>query len=243
MASLTATDIFHLNLMITTENRIPKKLTPPEELRQMKARFISIREAAERVSAEYPEMTHEEAIEWILGKAYQYQEINPVKHVLAGFTVAFTGRTVSDDEWLNSHGFIRTELERVLNMNLSGSFPARQSTDIEIASNDPVAGDSQSPINSESFSRNKSVTKKTDALEKMTAVLAIVLARQFGTFRRGEEPNVSQIVRTAEKSLREYGGKFSVGDKTLRNMLTKVIKTHAPKIKEGEDSDQNEKLH
>ncbi|ECI3889144.1 hypothetical protein GFI45_17880 [Salmonella enterica subsp. enterica] len=252
MASLA--DICEKNFIIIMHSR-PKKLTPPEELKQMRAQFISIREACERVREEYPEMTNKEAIEWILGKAFG--KTRPVKHLFAGHTVSMPPEDIkkavtNDDKWVDSYGFIRADLERALGMGLSASslaichqdnvyFEVVRNGEPEGAKPPPadIAGNSKSLANEEiDFEPDAKGSTESD----MIAAFAFGLAENSATYRKKNGGvNVSEVVRHAQRNLAKRGGEFTVGDRTLRKIVARSIKKYTPDLEN--EADQNEKPH
>lgn len=254
MASLA--DICEKNFIIIRHSR-PKKLTPPEELKQMRAQFISIREACERVREEYPEMTNKEAIEWILGKAFG--KTRPVKHLFAGHTVSMPPEDIkkavtNDDKWVDSYGFIRADLERALGMGLSASSLAichQDNVYVEVVRNgEPegakpppadIAGNSKLPANDEnSIEWDMSVAGMKTALNVISG-LAAALGKTSEAYRRGGKLNISGLANCAERNLKQFGGGFSVSDRWVRKLLTDALKQCLPEIEN--EADQNEKPH
>lgn len=252
MASLA--DICEKNFIIIMHSR-PKKLTPPEELKQMRAQFISIREACERVREEYPEMTNKEAIEWILGKAFG--KTRPVKHLFAGHTVSMPPEDIkkavtNDDKWVDSYGFIRADLERALGMGLSASSLAichQDNVYVEVVRNGESEGAKPPPAdiagNSKSLA-NEEIDFELDAKgsteSDMIAAFAFGLAENSATYRKKNGGvNVSEVVRHAQRNLAKRGGEFTVGDRTLRKIVARSIKKYTPDLEN--EADQNEKPH
>lgn len=254
MASLTATDRYFLNLIITTKYSVPKKLTPLEELKQMKARFISLGEAIERVRAESPGMTQPQAAEWVFGKVDGQTRL--VKHSIAGKTQSVSygelkEATAKDDSWINSYGFIRSELERVLDMDLSAPFPVCHQNDVyvEVVRNGELEGAKLPPAdiagNSKSLA-NEEIDFEPDAKgsteSDMIAAFAFGLAENSATYRKKNGGvNVSEVVRHAQRNLAKRGGEFTVGDRTLRKIVARSIKKYTPDLEN--EADQNEKPH
>ncbi|EBB6484628.1 hypothetical protein HRW30_001927 [Salmonella enterica] len=215
MASLTATDRCFLNLIITTKYSAPKKLTPLEELKQMKARFISLGEAIERVRAQSPGMTQPQAAEWIFGKVDGQTRL--VKHSIAGKTRSVSygelkEATAKDDSWINSYGFIRSELERVLDMDLSAPFPVCHQNDVyvEVVRNgEPegakpppadIAGNSKSLANKHAGWEPRFAGKKT-AMEIIAALSKIIMEKSGNKYRRGNGVSASAIADSVVETL------------------------------------------
>lgn len=215
MASLTATDRYFLNLIITTKYSVPKKLTPLEELKQMKARFISLGEAIERVRAKSPGMTQPQAAEWVFGKVDGQTRL--VKHSIAGKTrnVSYgelKEATAKDDSWINSYGFIRSELERVLDMDLSAPFPVCHQNDVyvevvrngeqECANPSPadIAGNSKLLANKHAGWEPRFAGKKT-AMEIIAALSKVIMEKSGNKYRRGSGVSASAIADSVVETL------------------------------------------
>ncbi|EJA7720659.1 TPA: hypothetical protein G8M64_004923 [Salmonella enterica] len=194
----------------------PKKLTPYEELKQMKARFISIRDACDCVSAVCPEMTNKEAMEWVLGKAGE-KPLIPVRRLLAGNTVPVTPDELrkaltSTNNWIDSYGFIRSELERVLDMDLSAPFPVCHQNDVyvEVVRNgEPegakpppadIAGNSKSLANKHAGWEPRFAGKKT-AMEIIAALSKIIMEKSGNKYRRGNGVSASAIADSVVETL------------------------------------------
>ncbi|EHI3194091.1 hypothetical protein J9Z47_001746 [Salmonella enterica] len=190
-----------------------KKLTPHEELKQMKARFISIRDACNCVEAVCPEMTNKEAMEWVLGKAVE-KPLIPVRHLLAGNTVPVTPGELrkaltSTDNWIDSFGFVRSELERAMGMSLPvSSLPVCHQDDVymdgepEGAKPPPadIAGNGKLLTNEYDGWEPRFAGKKT-AME-IIAALSKVVTEKFGNkYLRGGGVSASAIADSVAESL------------------------------------------
>ncbi|AXC67728.1 hypothetical protein DOE63_20820 [Salmonella enterica subsp. diarizonae serovar 59:z10:-] len=233
-----------------------KKLTPPEELKQMKARFISFHEVCERITGAYPDMTHEEVREWILGKIVGKTSF--VRHSMAGYTRPVIGGEISkassgDEKWSRLYGFVRSELEAALDMDLSAPLPVCHQDDVYVGvacNGEPegakpspadIAGDSQLLANDEnSIEWDMSVAGMNTALNVISG-LATALGKTSEAYRRGGKLNISGLANCAERNLKQFGGGFSVSDRSVRKLLTDALKQCLPEIEN--EADQNEKPH
>lgn len=236
----------------------PKKLTPLEELKQMKTRFISLREAIEQVRAKNPGMTQPQAAEWIFAKAITETDI--VKHLFAGKTIPATKngimkhKALKGADWLNTYGFIRADLERALGMDLSASSLAichQDNVYVEVIQNGEsdnaaplptdVVDNSKLPANDEnSIEWDMSVAGMKTALNLISG-LAAALGKTSETYRRGGKLNISGLADCAERNLKQFGGGFSVSDRWVRKLLTDALKQCLPEIEN--EADQSEKTH
>ncbi|EEJ7164115.1 hypothetical protein OK32_001196 [Salmonella enterica subsp. enterica] len=231
-----------------------KKLTPPEELKQMRARFISFHEVCERITGAYPDMTHEEVREWILGKIVGKTSF--VKHSIAGYTRPVISGEISkassgDEKWSRLYGFIRSELERVLDMDLSAPLPVCHQDDVYVGvacNGEPegakpspadIAGNSKLPANEEiDFEPDAKGSTESD----MIAAFVFGLAENSATYRKKNGGiNVSEVVRHAQRNLARRGGEFTVSDRTLRGIVARSIKRY--RSDSEDEADQNEKPH
>ncbi|HCL5348484.1 TPA: hypothetical protein N3A45_003472 [Salmonella enterica subsp. salamae serovar [1],40:z35:e,n,x,z15] len=247
-------DICEKSFIIITYSHL-KTLTPPEELKQMRARFISIREVCGRVREEYPEMTNKEALEWIFGKAYEKAHL--VKHLFAGHSISIPPEDIkkivtNDDKWLDSYGFIRSELKQVLSMDLSVPLfnicyqdnvyaeivQNRKPEDAEIPFDD-IAGNSKLPANEEiDFEPDTKGSTESDMIAALTFGLAEKIA---ACCKKNGGINVSEVVRYAQRNLAKRGGEFTVSDRTLRGIVARSIKKYTPDSEN--EANQNEKPH
>lgn len=194
-----------------------KKLTPHEELKQMKARFISIRDACNCVGAVCPEMTNKEVMEWVLGKAVE-KPLMPVRHLLAGNTVPVTPGELrkaltSIDNWIDSFGFVRSELEYAMGMSLPvSSLPVCHQDDVyvgvvhkskqEDAKPSPadIAGNSKLPANECAGWESRFAGKKT-AMEIIAALSKVVTEKSGNKYLRGNDISASAIADSVAELL------------------------------------------
>ncbi|ECH9301638.1 hypothetical protein ZB36_08900 [Salmonella enterica subsp. enterica] len=256
MASAVAIDSFFLSMRIITEYRVPKKLTPLEELRLMKARFISFGEAMDWVRAKNPDMTLSQAAEWIVAKAYRRTRI--VKHLLAGNTVPVTPdeleKDVTDGDWISSYGFIRSELEWALGMNLPvHSLAACHQDNVydeEAHNSEPEGaettsasgvGDGQLPANDGNSIEWDMSAGGMDTALNIISGLAVALGKTSEIYRRGGKLNISGLANCAERNLKQFGGGFQVGDRWVRKLLTRALERCLPEMEN--EASHSEKIH
>lgn len=193
-----------------------KKLAPPDELKQMRAHFISISEVCNRVKAAYPGMTDKEVLEWVLGKAVE-KPLIPVRHLLAGNAIPATLGEIrkaltSSDNWIDSYGFIRSELERALDMDLSSPLPVCHQDDVyvevvrngeqECATPSPadIAGNSKLLANKHVGWEPRFAGKKT-AMEIIAALSKVIMEKSGNKYRRGSGVSASAIADSVAESL------------------------------------------
>lgn len=188
-----------------------KKLTPPEELKQMKARFISFHEVCERITGAYPDMTHEEVREWILGKIVGKTSF--VRHSIAGYTRPVIGGEISkassgDGKWSRLFGFVRSELEAALDMDLSAPLPVCHQDDVYVGvacNGEPegakpspadIAGDSQLLAGWEPRFAGKKI-----AMEIIAALSKVITEKSGNKYLRGSGVSASAIADSVAELL------------------------------------------
>lgn len=193
-----------------------KKLAPPEELKQMKARFISIRDACNCVKAAYPGMTNKEVVEWVLGKAIE-KPLMPVRHSFAGNTVPVTPDELkaptSINNWIDSFGFVRSELEHTMGMSLPvSSLPVCHQDDVYVGvvrNGEPegakpppadIADNSKLPTNEYAGWEPRFAGKKI-AMEIIAALSKVITEKSGNKYLRAGGISASAIANSVAESL------------------------------------------